>query len=853
MIEPRTTPYGHGREAGPAAAVGTTPYASPQQVGTSAWMGPASLGTQIKDWTPEMGHIPGGAFERAYANRQPLLADKPLWTRVPTLPFPKWAGGQASTFQSPGFPVRISPETLLNDPTQQDFWLKGPGAVAMGGVPGQQRGGAMDFFGFPLATTPLTIENAATYFAEAPLAVISSIYGHAAQELPDGTVASDIEDVPIIGSVISGLRMFGDTAAPILDGAMSTKRRVEATTRIEGFAELVATGQTDRSLINGMTTIMGLDQGDAEAIRIEAEKRGVDWVALAAELWDIPVDVKNAILQDPRKYYGGTVRAATGMAPFGLLGEAVGTAMDVAMGNSAAWELANGVPYSLDPGVNNLAEIGSGIGMTIAAIAASGGLAGILRGGATTSAFVPGWGAAPATAGRLAAGAARLGRGMAPMGRFGRDMARVYNINNAAGLALRGTEWGMKQLAVLGGNEELVKTMDEWLWERPLSTNFGLNAVASVFSRPLGTARSLSRGRIPIGDPKSVGAIGELNFRRRGITTFENPNAYVFVSGRPLAIRPPAQRAIGILRAADIPTMHANWFGRLGFRLERLTATFGENNPFGFTSDDLRDMLLHIYLFAAREDAGRALDMIPGATQAERNVEFMRQYSPEVKRMIDSDLAGETDFFRRTMETQFWLEAGTRSDSAWRELGQMLGPFDAEVALDQITSWVRASKTQSAALTTRAERLQNVPRKGRELNLPWIAEWRASFLSKYAPDQKVTIRDINRLKVGAGPSLEIYGAGGRMFRLTRGQWDYTRTEVEGFLDDIVSSYEAFVEGQRSTRIFDPTETAEMVARGRPATGGIGAREHGHGRPVRDRHRAGDRGVPDVGAPAQRHP
>ena len=584
-------------------------YARPT---ATPWSPPARP-DPITDWTPEMGHIKGASYEWNYARDNMQLAPKPSWEGRNTLPFPEFATGNTSTYASPGFPVNIRPDTLIE--SQKDFWTQGPGAVALGVTPGEQQGGAIPGpFGIPIANLPLTMDNAPMYFAEAPLALITSALGGAYRERPDGTVPAEEADIPIISNIIDGIGSVGKIAQDALAMLDSTNKRAQATERIRGYATVIATGQADQTVLATVGDILGVDRGSLEAIKVEANKRGVDWRDLLRQAWDLPKSVTDQVDPDPRKYMSATPGIYT-----------AGVADLATMPFSPAWELANGVEYSLDPGSNTLATMGN-VGLVMAGTYVIGGAAlGFARG--ATGALTQGTRAASA-----------LAPSANVAGRIGGYAAKAFTINNAAGLGIRATEWAIKQYAVMAGDVALTEHMDRLLLERPLSWNPGLNLLGSLASHPIATAKSLRRGRIPIGAKGSAGAIGEINVRRLGVTSFDDPNVYLTIAGRPVTIIPTVREAIGKLRDMDIDQLHENFLKTLGWTRADVEAYWGEGNKTGLTVDDLRTGIFYGYLQRAREMSTSARDLVPGATMVERSHNFFIRHANDVVALMRSDL-----------------------------------------------------------------------------------------------------------------------------------------------------------------------------------------------------------------------
>ena len=775
-----------------------------------------------------------GRGELLRASLQPTQEyQAPLWARTLTMPM-QTIGAAPSAQQRPsgrpGFPTRIqlpniftpgqaNTSQLGSESGLEQFMAGDLGQQALtglGAMAGEQRGG----FYNGIATTPMTVANFATYGREGLMALLSSTFLGGAYQQQEGqefgvdTQYQGPDDPGIIGGavkgVIEGNKLVGNMSFGLLDLVQSAVRQHDANYRTQAIREVFAAGSTGRPVlpfeqgfISNISTLVfgGAERYTMEAIAAAAAARGgLDPVAVAAEMWDIPYEVAAQIARNPN------------------------------MSDQQLDELATGLPFSVNAATNMVIEGGYGIALTMggymgamrAVGAAGSALAGASRGGGFMGQL--------ANAVRPTAGFAsptgiggQLGRGM---GYATRKALQLNALNTGAGWTVRGFEVGIKQIAGMAGNQELVDTMDRLLWEMPWSMNPGLNLIdgfsmrARETFRPLreagnrrlvigrqGTlseaatigpgrrvtlgARAQAPGRLEFGTgvgARIVSAVereaarpttpaGDLDVAALRATRTAAAPLDVEIAGKmtTLPASHPIARAVEVIRGLTLDDINDKLFKGLGFDRAWLESHFGPDNQFGLTLDDLRNFLVYGYGQVIR-DRGFTPQNLPGATMVEKSNAFFRSEAPELLDALFSDLAGESRWLGRSMKGQWWELASLNDSSMAQMKGRLAEMYEPHVAFLNMAGWIRASKMAERAY--REVGVEVVPTYARRFNRGYITDFRKHLNQTYKAGEVVSNHDVLMLRANAGPVEQIVS------RLKQGRRKWTREQLLQALDVI---------------------------------------------------------------------
>lgn len=692
----------------------------------------------------------------------------------------------APAYRAQGFPIRIQAPNLfdIGKPSGVESALQGDLGVALGMVPGAQRGGFVN----GIATAPITLANFTTWGREGLLALLTqATLGDTYMQQPDaqfgvrprptGPPAGPVE--ALLEGGIEGINAVGDAVWGITDGATTFYRDGEAQYRATQVARIFQSGNASRPVLpwehgfidNVTTSIFGGQTGEKytlEGLRDAAMRQGVDLIDMAATYYDLPPEKVAAIAENPW------------------------------MSDEQRDELVRDTPFSQDP----LTNFGLEAAVQIALLAGGGATA--MKGIAALTRLEKGPAALQALGnalrGEQAAGEATLGaRAGHAVGFITRKGLQLNAWNRTAGWTVRGFEWGIKQVAGMTGNQGVVDTMDRMMQEMPLSMNPGLNLIDGFTTHPIqrfdqlrgrgGTAR-----RLVIGDEGGISHAGTFNLDRR---TFERPQGgldvdalaaaaaastdevIVNVAGaeQVLPANHPIARMRNIVGALELDDMHARLFRRVGWTRDQVEMVFGEGNKYNLTKHDAQNALIYVYTNMVRENGGGPR-MLVGATEREKSLEFAREAAPEAVDMLISDLKGESGHLMQEIKGQWW-ELSERNDSNIAEVKARLAQnYDPFVAIDNFARWLSVSKIVTEAYHAGQVAGDVVPTYSRRINLDYLQGTREHISRAYATGARVSRRDIEtfRSKVGLVEELEP--------NLRQGRRNWTREQFLAMLDRV---------------------------------------------------------------------
>lgn len=751
-----------------------------------------------------LGTGSGELLRESLIDTQPY--ETPIWARTLTYPAIS-AEPTPSTAISRGrggFPVRVqapNPFGGLPSPSAgMPGVLEGPLGVAIGAAPGEERGGAYNGF----ATVPMTVANFQTYGREGLVALLSSAFLGGAYQQPKGggQFGQDIDyqgpdDPGVIGGAVKGIieanKVVGDAVWGLLGGVQTFLMDEDAKFRANQVAQLFQSGGAsrpvlpfERGFVANLTAsidqaIFGtVDRFSLQALQNGATAQGIDLISMVAQGWDLPYAVVAELARDP--YMADERRAG----------------------------LVAGVPWSQDAGVNMMVDFGY-MGLLM-----MGGYAGVARGAAAITrlgrgpqmlqqfaqALNP-----PAAAARLAPSTLGGQAGRAA-GFLTRKALQLNAINTAAGWSVRGFEWGVKQAAVIVGDDGLVKMMDNLLWEMPWSMNPGLNLIDGFTSHPLAHAKELRTGRLVIGAEGSYSEAFTIGRRpSRPVTptgaldvdavmagargaTDEVP---IEVGGRVEQLAPDHSTAVAInvFKQVGLDDIHARLLRGTGIQREWLETFFGADNKYGLTIEDLRNFLVYAYAQVVREE-GFAAPATTGATLLERSREFVMLNSREMIDAIESDLRGDTTHLAAAMKGQWW-ELGALNDSRMAVLkARMAETYEPWVAFLNMAHWVAASKGIETAYRNVGRELDMVPTYARRINRPVLASWRQKVAALPARS-RVKQGDIEQFRHDVGP-VELYAP-----ELSMGRRPWSRERLLELIDRIAKAQDESQATRATTR------------------------------------------------------
>lgn len=777
----------------------------------------------------------GAVGEILQASRMPTEPyQPPAWSERLTIDYgslsrtqpQRAAGGRGET----EFPFRFQAPNIFGDmgpaPAAPGAFEELAGSelgqsllTGLGAMPGER----VDFHN-GIATAPITVANFPTYMREGALALLSSVFLEGGYQQQEGGVFG--EQVPytgpddlephqaIVKGVIDAGNAIGDVAWGAFDGLAQWNRDATAQYRGRALRDLFSRGESGRPVIplevgfvDNVFSSLGLGPSSARyslaELRSAAMREGLDIYQMAAEYWDVPIEVVAAIARQPD------------------------------MSDQQLYELVEGMPLSQDALTNLVAEGGFQIGTLAAGVIGTGGLgafAGGVRAGAQLgpSAFgaaLRGGGIAARTAGR-AAQATSFG------GHLTRRALQLNALNTGAGWTIRSFEWGIKQYGGIVGDEGLVRLGDYLLWEMPWSMNPGLNLIDGFTMHPVRHLREL-RGvgtggrRLRIGDEGSISDAGAIALARQGdrsrwhrgwLMGPDNPyrtpqgqldkvamtatrtaaqDMRIIVAGKEEVIPKESPIAVAIDRfgAMTVDDLHDNLLQGLGWEKRWVIEAF-DSGKYDLTPDDLRDALVYVYANIAREQ-GFSPRLAVGPTLRESSREFVRVESPVIIDMLFSDLQGRSAHAATSMKGQFWRLAELNDSRMAQLKARFRGTYDPHVAFEGFRDWVAASKRMHQAYLKHAEMGNLVVTYARRLNPGFLRDFRAHLLLHYERGQRVSMTDVKRLMAKAGP-VELYvdDALARAIRRER----VTREQLIRLLDTLD---EQAAQDVRTVRRIDP--------------------------------------------------
>lgn len=662
------------------------------------------------------------------------------------------ASGQQGAYQRPGLPDRVNVNPFGDDPLGS--FLGGDVGVAAGMVPGQQRGGA--YHG--IATAPVTLANFSTWGREGVLALATSMLGRDYQQPENAqfgeqpAMSADTLDE----AFVKGLSDFGNLVWGAMDAPLKWFRDSNAFNRGKAVRSLFQTGQTNPFVVEAITSAIfgGQERFTMDALRAAAAREGVDLIDAIAKRYDLTADQVSAIAMDPFMSDAklGTYTDGSALSVDPVSNMALELAMQGAMLAVGGIGVAKGAAALGRSGVGALEALGTA-----------------LRGGSL---------AEGATVGSRAASAA---------GYLTRRALQLNAWNTTAGWTVRGAEWGIKQLGVIAGNDEIVRSMDRLMWQMPLSMNPGWNLIDGFSSHPIDAYRNLRRGQVAIGRRGTPGYVGQLDLRGLALRDGATGETMVArIAGREVRLGRNTEefKVLGRLRDLSPDDMHGQFFAKLGWSRDNLERVFGEGNPYDLTWDDLRNALFHVALEAVREGKGQIgrLDGIHLPTMADRTAAFVRDNAKGALKVLDGNLSGTSSSMLDLFRGDFWNLAA-RNDTRMGVVKAPLGPWDKDMAFLDFASWVRASKIVRSAIEAGKATQAATPTFRRTVNRAYLAEWVKQLGERFGPDDVVPLSFINQLKRFGG-AVESRGKGAQLVRGR--QAAYTRRQLEEIVDSVIA-------------------------------------------------------------------
>ena len=271
------TPLPRTQSTAVAAPTPTQPFGTMRQPGTA--YGLESLRSRISD--------------KPY--------EPPFWAKQIMTVDPLIAGSSAAGLPErgtlPGFPERINLNPFGDDPVGS--FLGGDAGVAMGMVPGQQRGGA--YHG--IATAPVTLANFSTWGREGLLALATSALGRDYQQPENATFGEQptVKGDSLDEMFVKGAIDFGNLVWSAMDAPLQMFRNSNAFNRGKNVRQLFATGQADGFLIERVTSAIfgGTERFTLDGLRAAAARQGIDPIEMAAKLYDLSPQAVAAIAANP--------------------------------------------------------------------------------------------------------------------------------------------------------------------------------------------------------------------------------------------------------------------------------------------------------------------------------------------------------------------------------------------------------------------------------------------------------------------------------------------------------------------------------------------------------------------------
>lgn len=744
-----------------------TPQPAPTQAPADRWAQGSGDGMRMPGSAPNPLLEPGSVkpYEPPDWAKTILVSDPAVMRQAGVASSP-------SGYTPPGPPDRLSFNAFSPDPVGSFL------GQAMGATPGDQRGGS--YHG--LATAPVTLANFSTWGREGLLALALDLTGSGdSYQQPEGAQFGQQPTGPkdgggLLDQFVSGARGFGDLVSKVIDAPMQWYRDSNAFNRGKDLRDVAQKGETSGFLIERATSLVfgGQERFTMDGLRRAAAQRGMDVVQTAADLYDISNEQAAAIFANPW------------------------------MSDQQLGEITNGTPLSKDM-LSNLALEGAMLMATMAVGGAGVGRVAAKLGVGAGEGLAGAFGAG-LRGGAIAEDAAGVMDAARAAGMVTRRVMQLNSWNTAAGWTIRGAELGIKQLAIIGGNDELTKAMDRLLWTMPLSMNPGWNLIDGFSSHPLDAYRDLRSGQVTIGRPTSPGYVGQLDIKGMALRDAEGRPMTLDLAGRTITLsaKEPERAVIGKLRDMTLDQFHQQFFSnpKIGVSLEKLQNTFGPGNR--LTVNDLRNAMFHMALSAVRDAKGEIgrLEGIHLPTYAARTTEFVRKNARGALKMLEGTFDGSrqemVDLYRGS---DIWDLAKRNDTRMGAEKARLDAPYDPALAFSDFVSWIRASKLIKDAISAKVAAPNAVAAYRKTINRDYIAQWLGQLQRDYQPDEVVPNAYVNWLKALGG---YVEGRGQGQLLIRGRQLTFTRAQLEGIVADI---FRADDEWQRSSNAVPRAEAA----------------------------------------------
>lgn len=718
------------------------------------------------------------------------------WT-PPTSNGQRASSTSQSDYQPPGFPLRAqvnlpwsSPEAPASNPSLGFLEPGAPLATALGGV-GESRGGVVP--GTAIANVPVNLANFTTWGRERTLALLTwAMSGgegryqqQPGQAFPTDTPARHGD---LVDEFIGGLKTLGNTVWAPFEKAFEWWRTSNAVHRATEVQNLLRSGTAIREIgdvasVDWITSMItgGGGKFDSKAIQALAEQRGLSYLDMVAELYDL----------DPQIVYE--------------------LSLDTSIEGDDLRNLVFNAPLSRNPVVNMALEFG--IQMAALAVPYAGVVGRLGRAGAA-AAEGAGFARGLLTGERVFQGAEEVSalQRMSQIGGWAtKRVLQANSINNVAGWTIGGFEWGIKQIAVLGGNQDVVNAMDRAMWEMPLSMNPGLNIITAFGSHPLqslglraergaflrpDTATGLLKGRVMIGTPGTPGEVGMLNLRTR---QFERPiidlpgatkNSPVVMAGSRL-VRMPDAIHTDIRALATVDDLMPI-FSQAGF--ERPWIEGLVSGPDAVPIEDLHEALLFIALSARRTELERTgLASVQAFGSAEDSaLAFMRNNITGAHKLLIDSLEGRSTALADEFKGQWWEFAKLNDTRQAQIKAALADEYNPGTAFASFVSWLKASKKVREAYADgliEANRTPVYVEGLSDANVRFIRSQWELLKRDYRANAVVPWSRIDQIKRGVGKGLENFGDGGRIVRVQRSRRPITRQQLDDILASVLKDWE----------------------------------------------------------------
>lgn len=796
------TPFDYPEYSPSTTPVPAPPPAAPPPVGAAAgFQAPyaATLGQQMVDGQLPASYQPYWFESQQHYQATPLFkadAARQMSTFLNTQPqtsAPSTGGGAFSDF-----PTRIS----LPFP-----WTSSPGeppdlgavGVGLGIQPGQSYGGVVP--GTGIANTPITLANFSAWGRERTLALIDSIFSGGNYITPqNGQFGQDNtgpENKSPLDNFIDAIKTPFNAIGDVFNGIVGWYRDDQALHRGLQVRDLAQTGtvqMSDRGLIDAITSAVtgANDKFSADAIYGQAQQKGVDYVSAVASLYDLDPQIVAAIMANP---YAS---------------------------DDEIKQITSGQPFSRNPVVNMSLEFAAQATLFVGTAVATAGLGDIAAGAG-----------AAASAARAAGAASAASRAIQFGATAGRTALQINSINTAAGWTIGGAEWGIKQAAVLAGNQQVVDLMDRLMWNMPLSMNPGVNIVTAFSSHPLealgiGKPTGLLKGSVEIGKPGTLGYFGRFEpFGRTAegervfpgtltrppkIIDLPGANArypVVMVGDQLVRLNKDGSLIYHAIQNIDSVDGFQPLFDRIGWDRDRVQAAFGPGNPDGLVLDDLKEAILYTSMSAVRSEKGplASLTGISEVKVVDRALKFMADNIGDAHRLFADSLNGSSDALVNEFKGQWWRFADLNDTLQAQTKARLTQEFDPNLSFVDFLSWVKVSKIHREALLAGLVGQDTAIRLRTTVNRPYVEQFRDSIIKRYDAGSIVPSREIDLLK-RLGGRIEERGRGSE---LVKGPYKPTsRARLVDILDSVLED-DARIRGEEAGLARDP---AAVVAPGR---------------------------------------